>query len=219
MKYQHYEANNDQWICEEIYPGKKGGFFVEAGVLNGVNNSATYVLEKYLGWKGITVEPDINLHTQARKNRQICEPICLGDRSGYVTFVASGSPGYSGVKNYLLETEEYAKKGGWLKDEWRTGSGINSEYQVRMITLEDLLDMHGAPRRIDYTAFDMEGAEHHVLQAFSFERYQLMALSVEGERCTDLLGSKGYIQVKNKFNTDCKHERYFLHPDLYHRLY
>ncbi|KAG7155091.1 uncharacterized protein LOC121855529 [Homarus americanus] len=49
------------WINEhlqEMFHDQHGGFFVEAGALNGVYLSNTLWLEKNLGWTGLLIEPD-----------------------------------------------------------------------------------------------------------------------------------------------------------------
>jgi hypothetical protein len=56
IKYFGGDTNNDKWAID-IFNGKKQGFFVEAGALNGINGSSTYALERYFGWTGILVEP------------------------------------------------------------------------------------------------------------------------------------------------------------------
>ena len=58
LEYKNLNTWNDKWIAEEVFPGTREGFYVEAGACNGVGCSSTYVLEKELGWKGVLVEPD-----------------------------------------------------------------------------------------------------------------------------------------------------------------
>jgi hypothetical protein len=54
---QYYnETNNDRWIAEYIFPGKRDGYFLEAGAANGKAASSCYVLEQEFGWTGICVE-------------------------------------------------------------------------------------------------------------------------------------------------------------------
>ena len=39
-------------------------------------------------------------------------------------------------------------------------------YDVKTISLEDLLEKHGAPREIDYLSIDTEGSEYDILKLF-----------------------------------------------------
>ena len=83
------------------------------------------------------------------------------------------------------------------------------------VTLHDLLAAHGAPSTIHYLCLDIEGAERPVLEAFDFRGgpYRVLALSIEGERCDDLMRDAGYVQATNPF-TDEIYEHYFFHPEL-----
>jgi hypothetical protein len=51
-----------------------GGFFIEAGANDGVNQSNTLYFEKNLNWKGILIEPIPELAQQCKENR----PDCIG---------------------------------------------------------------------------------------------------------------------------------------------
>ena len=46
-----------------------GGFYIEAGAVNGVWQSNTLLLETKLGWTGLLVEPDYNLYLECLKSR------------------------------------------------------------------------------------------------------------------------------------------------------
>jgi FkbM family methyltransferase len=201
---------NDKWIIETIFNKKKKGYFVECGGMDGITNSSTYILEKFYDWDGIVVEADRRFYDSLKKNRKKYELLCLNNSNTITEFVSSNTCGLSGIKKYLYETEEYAKQNGWTKTEWRD-SGINEVYKIKSITLETLLDKYNAPKIIDYVAFDMEGAEYHVLKNFNFNKYKILAFSIEGELCDDLLKEKGYIQVENPFNLNGPWEHYFVH--------
>ena len=56
MKYQHH-LSNDRFVLERVFPERRNGFFIEAGATNGINGSASYVMEKEFGWNGICFEP------------------------------------------------------------------------------------------------------------------------------------------------------------------
>ena len=45
------------------------GFFIECGANDGVNQSNTWYLEKYLNWKGILIEPLKEQFKELIKNR------------------------------------------------------------------------------------------------------------------------------------------------------
>src|SRR5450631_3924574 len=74
LHYRH-DLGNDRWIVECVYPGLRGGYFLEAGATNGVNGSATYELESALDWSGLCVEPIPWQFEQVKKFRK-----CAADR-------------------------------------------------------------------------------------------------------------------------------------------
>jgi FkbM family methyltransferase len=213
IQYYNQPSNNDQWAVN-IYHRKKNGYFVEAGALDGINGSCTYTLEKDFGWKGILVEPG-NSYSAMVKNRpnSICTNVCLSAQNGRVMFADSMAVGYSGIREKLIHEEsEHQRRWGKPKDEWKS-SGY-SERPVECVTLEDLLKKHKAPEIIDFLALDVEGSEYDTLRVFPFDVFKIMALSIEGDSCNELLLSRGYRQVKNEFNTEAPWEYYFLHQDF-----
>jgi FkbM family methyltransferase len=172
---QYYnETNNDRWIAEYIFPGKRDGYFLEAGAANGKECSSCYVLEQEFGWTGICVEPSDYFFDRLVSNRpnSICEQICLSNRAGNVTYIEGGdetvSPYLSGIKSNL-ETVKY--QGREVVEKGRA-------VEKAAITLATLLEKYNAPKVIDYAAFDIEGSELDVLSVFPFDRYLFLALSL-----------------------------------------
>jgi FkbM family methyltransferase len=177
--------------------GKRDGYFVEAGALDGIHVSNTLLLEEEFGWSGICVEPDPQLFEELRRNRRcVCEAACLYDGSTDVTFMA-GARGWGGVVDHL----EARKRPHW---------GPGRPMKMRTVTLASLLEEHHAPAVIDYLSLDTEGSEYLILKNFPFDRFRFRVVSIEGESCNDLLRSKGYRPVANPFNTKAPWEQYFL---------
>ena len=212
VRFYLNSAGNDLWIRECVFPGKQGGYFVEAGAADGVSNSSCYLLERKLGWSGICVEPHRGFFdrlTQTRPN-STHEFACLSSACGTVLFL-EGQKGtedayYSGVKTNL---ELFKDKSGEILDR-------GSEVPRQALTLEELLRKHAAPAHIDYAAFDMEGSEFEVLKDFPFSRYRFGAISLEcdgkiWDSITELMTRNGYREVRNPFNVDEPWERYWLH--------
>jgi hypothetical protein len=213
---QYYnETNNDRWIVEYIFPGKRNGYFLEAGAANGKECSSCYVLEREFGWTGICVEPSDYFFETLVANRpnSICDRVCLSDRPGTVIYIEGSdetiSPYLSGIKSNL----ETVKSQG--KEVVQKGKAV----EKTAITLATLLDKHHAPQVIDYAAFDIEGSELAVLAVFPFDRYLFLALSLECDNSirvpiAQLLASKGYRMINNPFNRDKPWELYWLHESI-----
>lgn len=210
---QYYnETNNDRWIAEYIFPGKRGGYFLEVGAANGKEASSCYVLEEEFGWTGICIEPSDYFFDKLVQNRpnSICEKICVSNQAGTVIYIEGSeetvSPYLSGIRTNLEEVKYQGK------EVVQKGKAVEKE----ATTLETLLKKHNAPTVIDYAAFDIEGSELDVLEVFPFDEYRFLALTLECDGSirapiSQLLSANGYRQIKNPFNRDKPWEMYWLH--------
>ena len=210
----HNETLNDRWIVEQVFPGLRGGYFVEIGAANGKAASSCYVLETALDWTGICIEPHDDFYAQLVLNRprSACVSVCLSDRTETVDFVmAAGVDGLaycSGVQQNLTQK--------WGSDEiLQTGRVV----QKQAMPLVEVLRNQGAPSVIDYLAIDIEGSEYKVLKDFPFEEYVFRAMTIETdewvwEKLLPMLNNHGYQQVRSPFNTDRLFEKYCLHRSV-----
>ena len=207
------ETLNDQWIVEHVFPGKREGYFVEAGAANGKAASSCYILETSLDWRGICIEPNDRFFGELLLNRpnSLCENLCISDKPGVVTFVQGENDDsyFSGIRTNLEQfkwgSHEILHKG--------------EEVTKQAVTLESLLEKHQAPKLIDYGAFDIEGSELAVLKSFPFDRYRFLAMSLEcdewvWEILLPILTKQGYREVRNPFNPDKIWEKYCLHESI-----
>lgn len=228
MKFFNNSTNNDQWIIREVFPGKKNGFFVECGAVDGIGGSSCYALERYLGWNGICIEGHPKHIQNLKRNRKAkCLNVLLSnvDKKDhlYVYFenneqrsraVASREEYYAMLEKfheeYKNQQETLSPKRKHALERMLSKSEL---LKIKSSTLETVLNKCNAPKIIDYLSIDIEGYEYNVLKNFPFDEYKIMALSVEGGSCDDLLISKGYKHVKNPYNIDRYFENYFLHSD------
>lgn len=158
----------DQWVCE-VFKYKRAGYFLDFGGFEGLLHDNTFYLEKFLGWRGILVEPNpvpyasacavrncitVNaaLHRESRKSLQFTDSHGL---SSFVEHIDSDS-------NATLRREISQKI-----------------FNVDTINPTELLDRFNAPELIDYMSLDVEGAELDVLKAFDFDKYKVALLSIE----------------------------------------
>lgn len=210
ITYRNSATNNDRWAVH-LFSSRRGGYFIEAGALDGISGSCTWVLEHHFGWRGILVEPGTPFAALA-KNRPASarENACLCGHDGTVTFYEAGNPGYSGILPTLVQTEaDHLARWGTTRNQWREGGG--RERSCPAVTFATLLQRHHAPPRIDYVALDIEGAELEALRLFPFDRHEVVAFSIEGDSCDAFLLGKGYVGVKNPFNEEAPWERYYVH--------
>ena len=185
---------------------KRNGYFVDFGATDGVELSNSLLLETGYDWNGIVAEPARGLHDQIAANRNCSiEYDCVAERSGEtVMFNETVGLGLSTIESF-------------------TDSDSNSEarvngdrYEVKTISLNDLLERHNSPTKIDYLSIDTEGSEYSILSMFDFENYQPAVVTVEHNfvdakrlKLFELLSSHGY---KRRFETLSMFDDWYVHP-------
>lgn len=175
---------------------KKGGYFVEFGATNGVTLSNSYLLEKSFGWNGILAEPARCWHAELRANRNCkIETRCVWDKSGESLEFNEVSAGE------LSTINSFSGSDGHSHDRQK-----GKVYEVETISLNEMLEKHGAPQEIDYLSVDTEGSELTILNSFDFSKYDIRIITVEHnftglrEKIHDLLRQKGYKRMLEKFS-------------------
>lgn len=174
----------------EPYLNIRGGFFVEAGANNGVDQSNTLYFEKYRGWHGILVEPIPEIAAECRKNRpKAAVENCALVPSGYPD--AEIEMRYcnlmSLVKGAMPTPEEETAH-------IRIGCEVQHidtyDLKVPARTLTSVLDQHRVTK-IDLLSLDVEGFEVSVLGGLDFNKYRPRFVLVEArfraevEACLD----------------------------------
>ena len=144
---------------------KKNGFFVEMGAVDGIRLSNTLILERDYSWSGILAEPDPRHHESLKKNRpsSSIEFDCVWANSGKTkTFFQSKK-----ITDQRSTLSDFAEEGDAkkIRKKWPT-------FDVKTISLLDMLDKHNAPKYIDYLSLDTEGSEYQILRTFNFSKYK-----------------------------------------------
>lgn len=181
------QLGQDLFVVNEL-KCKENGFFVEFGATNGITLSNTHLLEKQFGWKGILAEPAKCWHAALNRNRDahIVTDCVWSDSNSILNFNEVGIAELSTIDTFSSSDlhKESRKKG--------------RSYQVKTISLLDLLDKYNAPRIIDFLSIDTEGSEYAILENFDFEKYSFRVITCEHnftdarEKIFSLLTSKGY---------------------------
>jgi len=177
----------DMFVLSQLY-FKRNGFFVEFGAADGVSLSNTHLLEKNYGWKGILAEPGMRWHPALRANRNcFIEESCVWKESGStLSFRETDEAEYSTITDFA--SDDFHKT---VREKGRI-------YEVKSISLTDLLKKYDAPKAIDYLSVDTEGSEYEILSCFDFSRYQFKVITCEHnytlarQKIYDLLTSHGY---------------------------
>lgn len=223
--YSQYQQ--DKYLNEFIFKGKKNGFFIEIGAADGIDLSNSYFFEKNLGWNGICVEPVPVAFTALRSNRSCnCLNAAIFDYTGTVDFCWIEAlrvlPGYDENRSLLhmanisgilsefvpegLERMEY-----YLQPfEWR-----KNIIQVNAYSFNDMMDLFGVTK-VDFVTIDTEGGEEKITRAIDFDKYTIDVFYIEcnfGDDISDFMNSKGYVLVERSY---C--DLLFIRQELYDSL-
>lgn len=186
----HGQILQDLWVLFEL-DLQQNGYFVEFGAYDGTVHSNTKLLEDSFGWTGILAEPNPDMAETLRSTRRaLVDSRCVWDSSGdRVSLLLTGNAELSTVAEHAACD---------LHTESRHATAVRS-IDVSTISLNDLLDEHGAPPVIDFMSVDTEGTELKILRAFDTDRHRPRLLTVEhngnvsAQRELDaLLGARGY---------------------------
>jgi FkbM family methyltransferase len=170
---RHHERSRSQ-IFQDLFVQfllreKRGGFFVEFGATDGVSLSNTWLLEKHYDWSGILAEPARHWHKSLAKNRGCrIDTRCVWSQSGE-----------SLEFNETEEAELSTLVPFYGSDHKSKDRVLARPYQVKTVSLMDLLVSNEAPRVIDYMSIDTEGSEYTILKDFDFNAFRIGIITVE----------------------------------------
>jgi len=151
-------------VIDHLLKGRKGGFFIECGGLDGELRSNTLFFERTRGWQGLVIEADpANFLQMTQKHRKAhTSQTCLatGPEPSIVAFAQNSNRGH--IQNMAAYDEAPAK-------------GV---VEVQCFPLHHYLLALGQTT-VDYFSLDVEGAEFKVLQNIPWDRVDIKTLSVE----------------------------------------
>lgn len=190
---QYAQNKQDEWVLSETN-NKQNGYFVDFGACDGIIFSNTYLLEKEYNWNGICCEPNKGYHKELVSNRpnSIIDFRCVYSETGKVVnfFDVTDNPELSAMEEYAsIQDEHYDKR------------QKNIPYEIKTVSLYDLLQQHNAPNEIDFLSIDTEGSEYDILNNFDFDSYNIKTICVEHNwtpsriKIFDLLLMNGYERV------------------------
>ena len=153
------------------------------------------------GWTGTLSEPAHCWHEDLRHNRRAnIETRCVWSDSGS-TLKFNEVAELSTIDFYSnSDGHENARKNGAM-------------YEVKTISLNDLLAEYDAPVEIDYLSIDTEGSEFEILNGFDFAQHQFKIITCEHnfmpmrENIYTLLSGHGYVR---KFQTLSKFDDWYV---------
>ncbi|HEY5239708.1 MAG TPA: FkbM family methyltransferase [Rhizomicrobium sp.] len=199
------QKGQDQWIVEEVFPGKRNGWFLDLAATDGQTLSNTLVLEREFGWSGLAIEPNPASFEllQQKRTCHTCSS-CIDADFGTVEFLPNRELG--GIISD--DTDNALAIRPSLIKEWRESG---KTLTVPTMPLAHVLDQYNAPAVIDFFSFDVEGAETRILRNFPFTRYRFMAMCIERPtlELNALLFHHGYAFVRNR-----QFDSFYVHESL-----
>lgn len=180
----------DSKVCE--YLAFRRGFFVEAGANDGIAQSNTAYFERYLGWRGILIEPIPELAMRCRLNR----PGAVVEQCALVPFEFSSDAIEMRYCNLMSLVE--GARGSAEQDNAHVSAGLQhlaegeKPYSLRVParTLTSVLEAHRVAR-IDFLSLDVEGYEAPVLRGLDFARFSPEYILIETDDSTNVEDALG----------------------------
>lgn len=169
-------GEEDKFVID-YFKNKTNGFLLDIGAADGVTGSNSFRLFNEFDWSGIVVEPNPNHRNNLEKLFNHVEDI-------------------STCYNVVHETEKsvelfihHGGKSGFTNINQRNGQDCAT---VEAKDINSMLEEFNCPHNIDYISMDIEGSEHHVLNHWNFDKYNVHLWCLEGNRFAQLMKSKGY---------------------------
>ncbi|MDC1014508.1 FkbM family methyltransferase [Candidatus Pelagibacter sp.] len=150
--------------------------FLEFGATNGLSLSNSWLLEAFLGWKGVLAEPDYKWFSDLKKNRPNTEIVteCVWSKSGEkLNFWSADIGELSTINDFKENGIEFYK--GNVEERKKAGKNLT----VNTISLNDLIDEKFKSKCPSYISMDTEGSEVEILKNFNFNDYRPIVFTIE----------------------------------------
>lgn len=188
-----YSQGGEDFLLYEIFKGKKQGFFVEVGCIDGRRFSNTLLFEE-LGWRGMCVEAHagyIDLLKKNRPNSIVCHSAAAEIDEDNATFYANARGS--------LSTLDKSQEARWKREFGGYFSGFE-EQRVKKRRLDSLFTEHGV-KEIDFLSLDIEGYEVEALKGIDFKMFRPVVIVVESDSpghkkgIEEMLLPAGYLEI------------------------
>jgi FkbM family methyltransferase len=187
-----YAGNLEDVMINRAFP-QKTGFFIDIGANDPVGASNTWALYER-GWSGITIEPlpGACANFAAKRPRDICLNVAVGETDGETSFFAFGhGGGHSTCDRARAET---------LARE--LGQDM-SEIKVPVRSLGSIFAEYAKGRDVDVISIDAEGAEAAILRGAQLDKFRPKLIVIEAmeafvqidasEDASKILEQNGYV--------------------------
>jgi hypothetical protein len=165
-KFRNFNADNKLDLKMLKYINYENGFFIECGANDGVNQSNTWYYEKKLNWRGVLIEPVPEVFKQLKKNRKSENLFfnnvlkSFNDKRKYIRLI------YDKKDSLITKIESKKNKNTY-------------SFRSRAKTLNEILTISKAPKKIDFFSLDVEGDEINVLNGIDLKKYYFKYILIE----------------------------------------
>lgn len=162
------QDGQDKFLVDNFFHGYKDGFFVDVGAHDGKTINNTVYFENVLNWKGINIEPNINVYKSLILNRPKCINLncAVSNKDGVSEFILN--TGYTEMISGLKENYHplhYRR----LENEIKTKGGESSVMNVVTKKLATIFETYNIDH-VNYLSIDVEGAEFEVIKSIDFDK-------------------------------------------------
>jgi len=196
-KFRKFNAYNDLDKKMLKYINYKNGFYIDCGANDGINQSTTWYFEKYLNWRGILIEPLPKIYKELKLNRS---------KNNFFFNNALVSSNY---KKKFIKMFDYKDSMMAKVYNSRFSNHLNQEtINVKVSTLDDILNKIYYKKKIDFFSLDVEGSELNVLNGVNFNKFIFNYILVETSNfriIKKFLIKKNYRFIKRLSNYNIKH--------------
>jgi len=185
------QVSQDRYLFQRFFAGKRQGVFVDIGAYDGQKFSNSLFFEKYMGWRGLCIEPQSAPFKKLVTTRAShCEQVCVSNFEGEGEFVESEA----GVDETMLSGLSATFDPRHV-ERLKMASSKMEVHKVPVVRLSTLLEKYGL-YDIDYCSIDVEGAELSILSDIDLETFRISVFTIENnyddDRIPNLMASKGY---------------------------
>ncbi|MFA6407407.1 MAG: FkbM family methyltransferase [Candidatus Paceibacterota bacterium] len=189
--HRFYGQYGEDAKLKNLFSGKKDGYFVEVGAMEGIRFSNTYLFER-MGWKGICIEPHPDYFSLLQHNRPgsiLIRAAAGGTDKDAVDFYTN----YRGSMSTLDKSLE-----GFFRAHYGSFFGGFKTIQVPQVTLNSVFEKHHVPISIDLLSLDTEGTEEDVFGGFDVKKYMprviIAEISIKREPVERIMKELGYVE-------------------------
>tara|TARA_B100000676_G_scaffold284088_1_gene311433 strand:- start:7715 stop:8419 length:705 start_codon:yes stop_codon:yes gene_type:complete len=174
------QFGQDKYVIENIFKGKKNGFYIDVGAHDGVFISNTNLLEKKFKWKGVCIEPSSSSSMLKLNRDEDCKIVsnycvCDNEVSNQIVRLREFFP------NEISETifKDLYEEPHWAKE---LEKGENYKDKLKKCkTLDEILEESSCPENIDYISIDTQGCELLVVKDFPFKKWNVKAFTIAND--------------------------------------